>query len=270
LCATKVRVISQGKLLTVSITDYPYAPPQNVKRGIVDSFSRASRLRLLKYIATIDWESIASGVLITLTYPDSRLGRDKDTRNKDRSRFLRDIEKHLGGKVSGIWRTEYEPRKSGANQGVIVPHLHFLLIRESFVCHKVVRKIWRKILKVHGPLSTDVRAAKNGELASFYIAKYMSKVHSLLSLDNCAYLNTHGRHWGTIRKQFIPICPHEVLDGLDEDEIAFLIATGQQRLPWVDMTLPHTFSLLGKNATEILSELRKKILDRTHPIREDA
>lgn len=264
-----VIVVKQGKLLTVSFRELLSPSMPTSKRGVVKEFSRSSRLNLLKFIAKIEWSQIPQAVFITLTYPDEYANRSMEERTLDKKRFIRDIEKHLGRKVSGIWRIEWKPRKTGKNKGNIVPHYHFLLIREKFVHHKVIRKIWRSILHVRGPLATDIRAAKNGELASVYIAKYMSKVHERCSLDNDAYLNTHGRHWGLVRKKSIPMAKLEWTLDLSEEEIEYLLKTGHDRLPWVDMNAPHSFSLIGKNAVDVSEYLRKLTLDRTHPIRED-
>lgn len=266
----RVFVSKQGKLLTVSfVENQPPAMPIAI-RGKVTDFSPASRLRLLKFIATVDWNATKNGLLITLTYPPNREKRTNKQRQIDRAQFIRDVERHLGHQVSGIWRIEWKPRKTGITKGQIAPHFHIFLLREIFLHHKIVRKIWRRILSVQGPLATDVRAAWNAELASFYCAKYLTKLNEKCSLDNSAYHNKEGRHYGYIRKAMIPMHKIQWITGFGEEEIDFLVRTGQDKLPWVDFAAPHTFSLLGRSAEDTFQELRKLVLDRTHPIRENA
>lgn len=225
-------------------------------------FSRASRLRLLKFIAKVDWKKIPCGIFVTLTYPPSHGKRTLAQRNKDRYLFLRHLEEHLGHRITGIWRVEWKPRLTGNDAGEIVPHYHFVILKEKYVHYKLIRNWWRGILKVKGPLATDVRAIINGELAGFYIAKYVAKVQPLASLDNCAYHNSPGRHYGFIRRNSIPLCPVESIAKLTEPEIDYLLSEGRDRLSWLNFEALHSFSFLGKASDEIFDSLAELVLDR--------
>jgi len=173
---------------------------------------------MLKTIAKIDWGRVPYGVFITLTYPDDYWTRDYHKRTIDRSRFLRDLEKHLDREVSVLWRCEWQKRKSGAKKGQIAPHLHLMCLGVRFVAADVVRRFWRGVLQADGPLATDVRGITGKEGCGRYLAKYISKA---ASLDNAAYLNRPwmaGRAWGITRPNLVPWADVEHDREISEEE----------------------------------------------------
>lgn len=258
----KVVCTLQGKLLQVHVSNPQTTPPLPQSRSVIRGFTPSSRLRLLKFIAKVDWSTQKFGLLITLTYPDKVAMRTRKERNRDKYLFLRYMEKFLGKKVYGVWRVEWKERKTGSIRGVVVPHFHFLLVGVRYISHKEINLWWRKILKVKGPLCTDVKQAKNGELAGVYIAKYLSKPSESHCLDNPSYLNSNGRHYGYVRKKLIPMCPVIQFPNLTEEEIAFLIRQGKDILPHLRGLAPQSFSLLGDKAIETAEILCMKGIDR--------
>lgn len=211
---------TQGSLLVVKArANYSKAAPPE-KRGVVKGFSRASRCRMLQEIATIDWRHYGTCVLITLTYPDQYYDRTPKERTVDRSRFLRDLENHLGKSVSVLWRLEYKPRKSGEHVGRLIPHFHLIVLGVRYVEKGFVRKGWRNVLGYVGKLVTDVRAKPRPQATAQYTAKYVAKEDSLGALDNVSYLNSWGRAWGLTRAEWVRHCPRVGVADLNEDQLA--------------------------------------------------
>jgi len=261
LLRARASVTFQGKKLTLKIETNQQKFRKPKKRKAVRVFSRAARLRMLKFIATVQWDDYPTGLFVTLTYPDSVVRRTMDDRRMDRRRFLRDTEKHLGHQVKGLWRLEWEPRKSGLYVGQLYPHYHMMLLGETFYWHETCRKIWRKILRVKGPLDILVKAMPNAELTGFYIAEYMAGITDPLYLDNPSYWNTSGLHWGKIRRHQIAMAQEQTLEHLTDQQLDYLLTEAARKLPWVRPGEQTSFTFLGKHAVEAKRILDKMLLD---------
>lgn len=259
---TSAVVVISGKLLEFKIGTNLPGRATGKPRGTIVKFSESSRLRMLKFIATVEWGKIPNAVFITLTYPDERAIRTHWDRNKDRALFWRYMEKHLGRHVSGLWRIEWKERKSGKNRGKVLPHIHLLVFGVKYVPKEKVREWWRRILSVEGPLATHVRGYDQGEHAAIYVAKYVGKKDGSPTLDYHSYLNSTGRHWGYLRRGLIPLAERVVLHHLTEREIAFLNRAAAEKLPWIKPGTPTSFSLLGDYAVDVQKNLFRIGIDR--------
>lgn len=193
----------QGTLLDVKVklNWSRMMPPE--KRGVVNGFTKPARLRMLKAIARIDWNTYGKSVFVTVTYPDAYADRTPAKRTQDRGLLIRAMEHELGGKVSILWRLEYKRRRSGACVGRLIPHFHAIVLGVPYLCQKAVRKAWRTILGHVGPLATDVRTRKSGDSTAQYLAKYAAKEQSVDALDDASYLDKRGRAWGLTRKSLV-------------------------------------------------------------------
>jgi hypothetical protein len=231
--------------------------PCDTPRGIVDGFSAAARLRLLKRIATIDWSGIPMSIFITLTYPDDCAERTYQQRGQDRYLFMRHVEKYLGRKVCGVWRVEWEPRRSGYCKGMILPHYHILLFGVPFVHYKEINKWWKGVLHHDGYVRTEVKRAASPKVAGMYVAKYMSKKTERASLVNAAYLNNPGRHYGYHRASMIPSHLEQWLDNPTDEQVAELTAFANEVLPWLNKHHTGSWTLLGKHADRAREILRR-------------
>jgi len=201
---------------------------------------------MLKTIAKIDWSRVPYGVFVTLTYPDDLWVRDYHQRTIDRSRWIRDIEKHLDREVSILWRIEWQKRKSGKRKGQIAPHLHLMLLGVRFVAADVVRQCWRGVLLAVGPLATDVRGITGKEGCGRYLAKYISKA---ASLDNAAYLNRPwmaGRNWGLTRPALVPWADVEHDREISEEEYHAAVAAYLETTSNPLAAASESFTVLGE------------------------
>jgi hypothetical protein len=220
--------------------------PQDVNRGQVEGFTKTARMRLLRTIAHINWHALGRSLFVTLTYPDKVGETAYDERSKHRYLFLRYLEKHVGRQVPVLWRVEWKPRKTGYNVGKIFPHIHLLVGGVDYVDHRTIRKWWRSIVHVNGPLCTDVQTVEPDGVAALYTAKYTAKY---TSLDNVTYHNrksTLGRHWGFCRKHLFTF--HEIswLREMTDEQAAWFRNLAAQTFRHYDGTLGGGFTLFGE------------------------
>jgi len=252
----------QGKLINVKYKDNIVRKPSPGARGECKGFSAQSRLRLLKELNKINWEKFGMANFITLTWPDDVMPANYMERTKQRHRFLRDMEKKLRTRLTGLWRVEWKVRKTGINAGLPMPHLHLLLATNRWFDYQVVRKTWRKIIGAGDALATDVQRCPKGEIAAAYIAKYMAKHDSSPALDIPTYLNSRGREWGFIRKNMIPFEQHHVYFSPSRKVIEYLEALAKETLPWLAGQNRQSFALFGPKAIEAIRYLEELGLTR--------
>lgn len=241
----------QGSLLEFRTAHHHRTPLPTVPRGKITSFSRASRLRLLKFVATIKWRSGMKSLFMTLTYPDLRIPTAEGLLTIQRSRFLRDMEKHLGRRFAALWRVEWMERKSGKNKGIICPHIHLICFDIPFISFAVIRKAWKQILCWDDFVAMNVQVAGSGKMAALYIAKYMGKEFDQHLLDNHAYLNNQGRHWGFHRKSMIPQCEVSFVEKPTEQQVNRLMEFARTKGGWIDKVREESFTLFGADLIEI-------------------
>lgn len=244
----------QGQLLVwKQLNPHPHTPECKT-RGQVRTFSKASRLRLLKLFATIDWTRAEPALFITLTYPDDvRITTNKEL-NVHRYVFIRYIEKLLGKDISVIWRIEWQDRQTGKYVGELYPHFHLMVFNVKYIHHATVNKLWRKTIGYKEYTRTETKGMKCPAQAGFYVAKYVGK-ETDCSLVNAAYLNTvpPGRQWGLLRPQLLPRCKEQSIrveashmQGIREMcEIAYPAIKGYDG----------SFTLLGKCTIAVAKEI---------------
>lgn len=215
------------------------------ERGEVTDFSRQSRMRMMRALAKIKWPACGKSVFLTLTYPDAvRVGENSD-RKTQREKLVKRIEYSLGRPISTIWRLEWKMRLSGRDVGEYAPHYHIAALGVPFIDKDELRKMWRDILDVDGPLCTDVKAIDQGDGMGRYLSKYVSKY---VSLDNSTYRENpwmHGRHWGITRKPGIPMYHQIVNRKCTPREIELLNQLGASIFQGYGKTFNGSFTLFG-------------------------
>jgi hypothetical protein len=157
------------------------------KRGRIVGFSEESRLRMLKFMHTIEF---SEGVLITLTYGNKWQEESLETK-KHLQAWRRYFEKKYG-KLPMIWKLELQLR--GA------PHYHIYVMKKVFVDIPDAGKAWHKIVgskqDVHEKIGVDVKSVGVGSgvrQVGKYIGKYVSKLVTKEEEDEIKY---RGRYWG--------------------------------------------------------------------------
>lgn len=191
-------------------------------RGIIKGFSKQSRLRKIKMMARLEkcpqaWQ--------TLTFPDDVI-TGKSIRERAKysydvmHRFSDEIQKKFG--ITGIWRREYEPRKSGDLKGQLCPHFHIMFEMKGIteknykkICLQLA-EIWVKHSKTNDPKALQVAVhpksyawLKSRKTASIYVSKYMAK------FEQHEINESIGRCWGKIGQ---PVLADPVELNLSENE----------------------------------------------------
>jgi len=100
------------------------------ERGPIVRFSPASRRRLLATMGTLDLaEIVGRGVFITLTYPrDWRTVCPDGRRAKQHLLFFRRHWIKRWGPFRGVWKLEFQPRRSRPADERHAPHFHLLVV----------------------------------------------------------------------------------------------------------------------------------------------
>jgi len=169
-------VLAQGRLLRVRVVHRlrPQRGRRFAARGAITQFSRASRKRMLELLSRLDPSRAGFPCFVTLTYPDREGPPTHDETERDRQCFFKRMKRRFP-LCSGLWRREFQPRKSGAQCGEIYPHYHLLVFNLPFLPHAMLNEVWRSVIGHDGYVRTEIEAVHSWQGAFFYAAKYMAK-----------------------------------------------------------------------------------------------
>jgi hypothetical protein len=104
------------------------------ERGPIVRFSPSSRRRLLATMGTLDLAEITGrGVFITLTYPGNWRPFCADGRRaKEHLLFFRRHWVKRWGPFRGVWKLEFQPRRTRPHHERRAPHFHLLVVVPAF------------------------------------------------------------------------------------------------------------------------------------------
>lgn len=191
---------AQGSLLHMKIKGHQSAPPpHNHKRGIIRVFSRASRRRLLRFMARLKTRKIRA-TFITLTFSKAV---SNDWAKKVFKRFAMRLRRKYEG-VSCVWRMEFQER------GAI--HFHIIAFALPFWKQSELQQVWESCTE-EGRSIADIRLVHGARSIMSYIAKYIAKADErteITSLEDGSYQHEppeklSGRFWGWINKELLPL-----------------------------------------------------------------
>ncbi len=197
----------QGSLVCVAYRRGPKICPTRHKRGRCMPFSRGSRLRMFKLINRLDWSRAGRSSFLTTTFPDQEGVPHYADITYARSRFKRGLERAAEKKLAGMWRVEWQCRKSGDYVGKPMPHVHALYFDTPWIPREIVQGIWSQALGRKDYVNVDIREVRDLRLAMHYIAKYIGKAPDPAAIGYLgigSYLNS-GRAWGCYRKELLPL-----------------------------------------------------------------
>jgi hypothetical protein len=170
-------------------------PNQEWVRGEISSFSKQSRRRILRLIATIKHTLISS--FVTLTYPD-HFEQDPRKVKKHLDNFFKRLIREFP-EIVVIWRLEAKQRKSGLNAGKIAPHFHLLIWNVEY--KRLLAWIpanWYQVVgsndEKHLKAGTSVEPVRSSNGVMYYTAKYICKADNLK-------LFGWGRYWGVVNRE---------------------------------------------------------------------
>lgn len=183
------------------------------KRGAVRHFSTASRRRLLRYFAAVEWGK-RKGVFLTLTYGQNFPNPDEAKVHLDT--LLKRVARKFPN-AAAIWRMEFQER--GA------PHFHLIFINLPYWDKADVKKVWGEIIgreywdtKRNEPPFTRIELIRGKRKAWSYLSKYVGKV-SGSGFNSVSYLTAEGeflnlctgevspigRYWGVFNRALMPL-----------------------------------------------------------------
>lgn len=120
--ASLVKVVKQGR---PEIKPEQEDKPSSSKRGRIATFSRASRRRMMLFLAKVRLADDNLPLFGTTTYPDL-FPEEAAKFKRDLQAFLHRLKRRFpDGGI--LWRLEFKLRKSGENMGKLAPHFHWLL-----------------------------------------------------------------------------------------------------------------------------------------------
>jgi len=172
------------------------------KRGVIQTFSRQSRRRLLERIHRLKKD--ARCLFVTLTLPDG-----VETSGKALKRWLKAWWKRLTRRFAAagaMWRIESKARKSGVQVGAAVGHIHLLLFGVPLQpgLKQYISESWYEVVgsgdERHLQAGTRVEAPKNWERVS----AYASKLYAAKEGDADPVIPDVGRFWGFLAEDAVP------------------------------------------------------------------
>ena len=171
-------------------------------RGNISGFSRASRKRMIEFMAKI--RNDGDMYFITMTYDDWSWLKKSDDHHNDFEAFRKRFERAFPN-WKAIWRVEIKERLSGILTGSKVPHFHLLVFtgrnddEDTKTAYSEGLRVWGienwgAIIQPESDYFEDygfhVTPVRNRKMAYSYVAKYIGKQDN----DNISC----GRRWGRI------------------------------------------------------------------------
>lgn len=211
----QVTVYRDGQLLEVekvAYSEFDGCPGRRGggNRGGITSFSRQSRMRLLKAVCRLELVP-EECLFVTLTYPKV-FPSDAETIKRDYETFVKRLRRSMP-EISGY--SKVEPQKRGA------PHWHLLLFGNGLspeqlrVLRKWVAHTWFEVVgsgdEKHLKAGTQVKIPQTIKGTLAYLSKYLGKV--------CDGLPNGMRYWRVINRQALPWSEKVTVELTDEEGI---------------------------------------------------
>jgi len=196
----KAYIEAQGSLLSLKVMGFKSSSSLNTaKRGIIRTFSAASRRRLMRFMARLKVRKIRA-TFITLTFTEMVTHEQAKTVFKRFSMRLR----RAYPQASVVWRLEYQPKR-----GAI--HYHLLCFRLPFWEQKKLQETWEECTCEDRSI-VDIRLVHGARSVMGYVSKYIAKIdnEAPASLDDGSYQHEGrgpalSRFWGYINKELLPL-----------------------------------------------------------------
>ncbi len=163
-------------------------------RGTVRGFSRRSRRRLMRLVASIDKRALGVRPLfLTLTYPGV-YSEDWREWKRHHDAFVKALRRKYPT-CSLIWRMEAQKR--GA------PHYHMLVFGVPFIPYDWVAQTWFRVVgsgdPAHLAAGSEVRRVRSWRGVMHYVGKYLAKD------DRGEWDVDTGRVWGVCGREHLPL-----------------------------------------------------------------
>lgn len=192
-------------------------------RGDIVGFSRASRKRMIEFMAKV--RNQGDMYFVTMTYDDMSWLTKSNAHHDDFEAFRRRFERAFPN-WSALWRVEVKERQSGLLTGQSVPHFHLLIFTHRSDDDETKKahahglqtwgvSAWGEILQAENPhfqnYGFHVSPVRNRKHAYSYVSKYIGKQ------DNDTI--PCGRRWGRIGR--FDTSYSETITLTDDEAVAF-------------------------------------------------
>ncbi len=194
-------------------------------RGKVNSFSKQSRLRLMKLVAALRQDELP--IFITLTYP-AEWPADPLEWKRHLKNFLERMNRKFSGRLAILWKLE--PQQRGA------PHYHMFVYGLNAYYQtlgwkemlKWVSQNWYEVVgsgdELHHRAGTRVEKLRSKRGAMFYASKYLTKEDEGIWAD----LDV-GRYWGVFFRDNLPLGEAKVIP-LTKEEAKIVVRYIRKKL----------------------------------------
>jgi|GEM_PF-6146056 len=186
------------------------------KKGDIKSFSKNSRLRMMKKTNRVDFKEGQIAYFLTLTYPDP-FPTDGKIYKADLDLIIKRIKKQFGT-LSYLWKLESQMKnRDGA------PHYHLIIFFEKrynidFVKQwisqnwfEVVQRNWSVKNYDHFKVGTNTKIVKTLRQLTNYVTKYITKKEGNDKLINQGRYWGCSRNWGTQIIDSIPLTGKQLI-----------------------------------------------------------
>lgn len=193
--------------------------PLGGRRGMIQTFSYASRRRLMRQVAKIRLD--VPTLFVTLTYPDE-FPSDPSRWKRDLKNFAARLKRSYQN-ASFIWRLELQTRKSGQNAGSIAPHYHLLLygvdtsdqiLLDNF--REWLSLAWYEIVDSgdakHLRAGTNCTVMRSPRGVMSYASKYLGKTEK-------GDEEGVGRYWGVYYRSDLPEVDVDIIELTDRQAV---------------------------------------------------
>lgn len=234
---------AQGSLLHLKVRGAVSRPASfGHKRGIVRVFTRASRRRLMRFMARLKTRKIRA-TFITLTFTGIVTNERAKLVFK---RFVMRLRRRFP-LASSVWRMEFQER------GAI--HFHLLAFNLPFWKQSDLQQTWEACTEEAMSI-VDIRLVHGAKSIMSYVSKYIAKPDErseITSLEDGSYQHGSagglaGRFWGWINKNALPL--GQKYEGILTDDYTIKsVSTWAWKLTGVENTYHNiSFHLFADNA----------------------
>ena len=176
-----------------------------IKRNIIDGYSRQARNRFMKLLFSIDYGKMELPLFYTLTYP-AEYSNDPAQWKRDLNTFIKRLER-LYPELCGIWRLEPQIREA--------PHFSGFLWGcnelSTMEGKKLFSKMWFEVVgsgdEKHLRAGTGIQKIDKVEGLIYYLSKYISKSEKGGKPQEFDY--PVGRYWGAFKRDRLAISKEE-------------------------------------------------------------
>jgi hypothetical protein len=200
----------RGNCLTVTVANPHLRDVDRSSRGEVGWFSKASRLRLLRLTSSMDRKAMGRCSMLSLTWPDWIPDVSPERRTLALSLMQRHVERLSREQRPGVWRVEWEIRKSGRRRKQLFPHIHVLYYNAPWLDKLGIEAAWQSSLSSDRVVRTRIEEERRHGRIQMYISKYLAKpVGRIVSLSLShtsadGEVIRPGRTWGCFRRGGLP------------------------------------------------------------------